>query len=689
MATETVAKPRTSMRVGVQKFGTFLSGMIMPNIGAFIAWGLITALFIEKGWLPVPELGGFGTNAEGEPNTGLVGPMITYLLPLLIGYTGGKMVYDVRGGVVGAIGTMGVIVGAGIPMFIGAMIMGPLGGWTMKKIDSIWDGKIRPGFEMLVNNFSAGIWGALLAMLGFYAIAPVVSAFSAGAGNVVQFLVDNGLLPLTSIFIEPAKVLFLNNAINHGVLTPLGVQQSLEQGKSILFLLEANPGPGLGILLAYMFFGRGAAKASAPGAAIIHFLGGIHEIYFPYVLMRPLLILAAIAGGMTGIATLAVTGSGLVAPAAPGSIFAVLAQTSRDSYLGVILAVLLAATVSFLVASVIMKTTKHSDEVDLNDATSRMEQMKGKKSSVASTLTGAGAGAAAGGGVGVLAGPVRNIVFACDAGMGSSAMGASVLRNKIKAAGFPDVKVTNASIANLSDTYDVVITHQDLTERAKPATSSAVHYSVDNFMSSPRYDEIVELVRESNTTAGTAPGTEPAAGTPGGAHSAGAPAGVAASAGAAGTAAGATTGTAGGGEILARESVVLDGSATTRDAAIDEAGRLLLARGAVDEGYIAAMHEREASVSTYMGSFLAIPHGTNAAKDHIRKSAVSVVRYPQGIDWNGKEVKFVVGVAGVNNEHLHILSSIAKVFTNKEQVARLEAAQSVDEVLELFGKVNA
>lgn len=700
MATETVAKPRTSARVHVQKFGTFLSGMIMPNIGAFIAWGLITALFIEKGWFPVPQLGGFG-ETDGVANTGLVGPMITYLLPLLIAYTGGRMVYDVRGGVVGAIGTMGVIVGAGIPMFIGAMIMGPLGGWTMKKIDSIWDGKIRPGFEMLVNNFSAGIWGALLAMLGFYGIAPVVTAFSEGAGRVVQFLVDNGLLPLTSIFIEPAKVLFLNNAINHGVLTPLGVQQSLEQGKSILFLLEANPGPGLGILLAYMFFGRGAAKASAPGAAIIHFLGGIHEIYFPYVLMRPLLILAAIAGGMTGIATLAITGSGLVAPAAPGSIFAVLAQTSRDSYIGVILAVLLATAASFLVASVIMKTTKHSDEVDLNDATSRMEQMKGKKSSVASTLTGAGAGAAAGGGVGVLAGPVRNIVFACDAGMGSSAMGASVLRNKIKAAGFPDVKVTNAAIANLRDDYDVVITHQDLTERAKPATSSAVHYSVDNFMSSPRYDEIVELVRKSNTEgAVTAEGPGAGAGSPGGASASSPATAAAAGAGAAAASHGAhaaeapvdavpAAGAAGAPEILARESVVLDGSATTRDAAIDEAGRLLLARGAVDEGYIAAMHEREESVSTYMGSFLAIPHGTNAAKDHIRKSAVSVIRYPQGIDWNGKQVKFVVGVAGVNNEHLHILSSIAKVFTSKEQVARLEAATSVDEVLELFGKVNA
>ncbi|WP_164204024.1 PTS mannitol transporter subunit IICBA [[Micrococcus luteus] ATCC 49442] len=695
MATETVAKPRTSVRVGVQKFGTFLSGMIMPNMGAFIAWGLITALFIEKGWIPVPGLGGFGTNADGDPNVGLVGPMITYLLPLLIAYTGGRMVYDVRGGVVGAIGTMGVIVGAGIPMFIGAMIMGPLGGWTMKKIDSLWDAKIRPGFEMLVNNFAAGIWGALLAMLGFYGISPLVTAFSTGAGNVVQFLVNNGLLPLTSIFIEPAKVLFLNNAINHGVLTPLGIQQSLDQGKSILFLLEANPGPGLGILLAYMFFGRGVAKASASGAAIIHFLGGIHEIYFPYVLMRPLLILAAIAGGMTGIATMAITGSGLVAPAAPGSILAVLAQTSRDSYVGVILAVILATTVSFLVASVILKTTKHSDETDLTDATSKMESMKGKKSSVSSALTGAGAGAGAGVGTAVLAGPIKNIVFACDAGMGSSAMGASVLRNKIKAAGFPDVKVTNAAIANLNDTYDVVITHQDLTERAKPATSSAAHFSVDNFMNSPRYDEIVELVREHNAggatpdagAAAASAATAGAAAAGHGAHVADAPVDGAGAAGS-GTAAAAGT-QAPPSDILVAESVILNGRATTRDAAIDEAGRLLLDRGAVDEGYLAAMHEREESVSTYMGSFLAIPHGTNAAKDHIMKSAVSVIRYPDGIDWNGKQVKFVVGVAGINNEHLHILSSIAKVFTNKAQVAQLEAATSVDEVLELFGKVNA
>ncbi|SDL01505.1 PTS mannitol transporter subunit IICBA [Arthrobacter sp. ok362] len=662
MATETVAKPRTSMRVHVQKFGTFLSGMIMPNIGAFIAWGFITALFIPAGFFPNAELGK------------LVGPMITYMLPLLIGYTGGRMVYGVRGGVVGAVATMGVIVGTDIPMFIGAMILGPLTGWLMMKADKIWEGRVKPGFEMLIDNFSAGILAAAMAVVGMLVVGPIVKAFSNGASAVVEFLVTNGLLPFTSIFIEPAKVLFLNNAVNHGILTPLGTQQALEQGKSILFLLEANPGPGFGILLAFSFFGKGLAKASAPGAAVIQFVGGIHEIYFPYVLMKPMTIFAAIGGGMTGIFTLVVTGAGLRSPAAPGSIIAVYASTARDSYVGVTLSVLFATTVSFLIASVVLKASKAPAEDDLDQATHRMEALKGKKSSVSAALIGEGVGAS---GVAVLATPIKNIVFACDAGMGSSAMGASVLRNKIKAAGFPDVKVTNSAIANLTDTYDVVITHQDLTERAKPATASAVHVSVDNFMNSPRYDEIVELVEASNTEADT---------TDAGAATAAAATTEAPAEAEPDAETGADTGPAG---ILVAESVVLNGTATTRDAAIDEAGQLLLDRGAVDSGYVDAMHEREESVSTYMGSFLAIPHGTNAAKDHIMKSAVSVIRYPNGIDWNGKEVKFVVGVAGVNNEHLHILSSIAKVFTNKAQVAQLEAATTVDEVLALFGKVNS
>jgi PTS system mannitol-specific IIC component len=673
----------TAARAHVQRFGTFLSGMIMPNIGAFIAWGLITAFFIEAGFTPFGPLGGFGENAEGEPYTGLVGPMITYLLPLLIAYTGGRMVYDVRGGVVGAIATMGVIVGTDIPMFIGAMLMGPLTAWVMKKVDAIWDGKIKPGFEMLVNNFSAGILAAAMAIFGFFLIGPAVLAFSNAAASAVDFLVTRGLLPLTSILIEPAKVLFLNNAINHGILTPLGTAQALEEGKSILFLLEANPGPGLGILLAYTVFGRGAARASAPGAALIHFVGGIHEIYFPYVLMKPALILAAIAGGMTGIFTLTLFDAGLRAPAAPGSIIAVFAQATTDSYVGVALAVTAATAVSFFVASIILKASKDKGEGDLTEATSRMEGMKGKKSSVSSAIVGTSGGADTGGTPArelADGGPVQRIVFACDAGMGSSAMGASVLRNKVKAAGFADVKVTNAAIANLTDDFDIVVTHQDLATRARPKVPSASVVTVDNFMGSPRYDEIVEAVQQRNGAAVRAGGGAAAATAGGGGAASGGDT-VAADPGEG-------AGTSGDATILTRDRIVMDGGARNAAQAIDEAGGLLVAAGAVTDAYVASMHEREESVSTFMGNGLAIPHGTNQAKDSIRSSALSVVRYPEGLDWNGKPVTWVIGIAGKDNEHLAILSRVAKIFGNKEKVRQLDEARTADEVLDLLGKVN-
>ena len=673
----------TAARAHVQRFGTFLSGMIMPNIGAFIAWGLITAFFIEAGFTPFGPLGGFGENAEGEPYTGLVGPMITYLLPLLIAYTGGRMVYDVRGGVVGAIATMGVIVGTDIPMFIGAMLMGPLTAWVMKKVDAIWDGKIKPGFEMLVNNFSAGILAAAMAIFGFFLIGPAVLAFSNAAASAVDFLVTRGLLPLTSILIEPAKVLFLNNAINHGILTPLGTAQALEEGKSILFLLEANPGPGLGILLAYTVFGRGAARASAPGAALIHFVGGIHEIYFPYVLMKPALILAAIAGGMTGIFTLTLFDAGLRAPAAPGSIIAIFAQATTDSYVGVAVAVTAATAVSFFVASIILKASKDKGEGDLTEATSRMEGMKGKKSSVSSAIVGTSGGADTGGTPArelADGGPVQRIVFACDAGMGSSAMGASVLRNKVKAAGFADVKVTNAAIANLTDDFDIVVTHQDLATRARPKVPSAAVVTVDNFMGSPRYDEIVEAVQQRNGAAVPAGGGAAAATAGGGGAASGGDT-VAADPGEG-------AGTSGDATILTRDRIVMDGGARNAAQAIDEAGGLLVAAGAVTDAYVASMHEREESVSTFMGNGLAIPHGTNQAKDSIRSSALSVVRYPEGLDWNGKPVTWVIGIAGKDNEHLAILSRVAKIFGNKEKVRQLDEARTADEVLDLLGKVN-
>jgi mannitol PTS system EIICBA or EIICB component len=374
------------------------------------------------------------------------------------------------------------------------MIMGPFAAWCMKHVDKIWEGKIRPGFEMLVNNFSAGILAAALAVAGYLVFGPPIEAVAKGAGHGVDWLVSHHLLPLASLIIEPAKVLFLNNAVNHGVLTPLGIQQAAQNGKSVLFLLEANPGPGLGLLLAYAVFGTGIAKNTAPAAAIIQFFGGIHEIYFPFVLLKPLTLLATIAGGMVGIGTLVVFGAGLRAPAAPGSIIAVYAQTPGNSLVGVTLSVLLAAATSFLVASVILRASRRREEEgDLAAATAQMEGMKGKESSISSVLTKVEADEAQ-----ARTEPIRKIVFACDAGMGSSAMGASVLRNKIKKAGFDDVTVVNVAIANLDDGYDMVVTHQDLTLRARDRTPSAQHVSVSNFMNSPRYDEIVEELKHTN-----------------------------------------------------------------------------------------------------------------------------------------------------------------------------------------------
>ena len=486
-----------SARVAVQKFGTFLSGMIMPNIAAFIAWGFVTALFIEKGPFPIEGIGGFGKDASGAPITlGLVQAMIRFMLPLLIANTGGRMVYGVRGGVVAVVATMGVIMGTDIPMFLGAMIMGPFAAWCMKHVDKLWEGKIKPGFEMLVNNFSAGILAGALAVIGYFVFGPPIEAVSKAAGHGVDFLVDHSLLPLASLIIEPAKVLFLNNAINHGVLTPLGIQQATQNGKSILFLLEANPGPGAGLLLAYAVFGTGVAKNTAPAALIVQFFGGIHEIYFPYVLLKPLTILATIAGGMVGIFTLVVFGAGLRAPAAPGSIIAVYAQTPGNSLVGVTLSVLLAATTSFVIGSIILRASSRREEGDLAAATAQMEGSKGKESSISSELVQLEAEEDQARTERVE--PIRKIVFACDAGMGSSAMGASVLRNKLKKAGFTDVNVVNVAIANLDDSYDLVVTHQDLTLRARDRTPSAQHVSVSNFMASPRYDEIVEEVKHTN-----------------------------------------------------------------------------------------------------------------------------------------------------------------------------------------------
>jgi phosphocarrier protein FPr len=617
-----------TLKVGVQSFGRFLSGMVMPNIGAFIAWGLITALFIPTGWLPNEKL------------ASLVGPMITYLLPLLIGYTGGKMVGGDRGAVAGAVTTMGVIVGSGIPMFMGAMIAGPLGGLAITKFDQKVHGKIKPGFEMLVNNFSLGIISMLVALIAYAVIGPVVSSVTKALAAGVGWIVDMALLPLVSIIVEPAKILFLNNAINHGVFTPLGAEQAAKVGSSIYYLIETNPGPGLGILLAYMVAGKGTAQKSAYGATIIHFFGGIHEIYFPYILMKPRLIIAVICAGMVGVGFNMVTGNALVGPPSPGSVFALTLMSTKGMGIALTLgSIAISAVTSFLIGSVIIrKDASESDDLE-----------------AAQAAVAASKAAAKGQATSIAAGSVRSIVVACDAGMGSSAMGASVLRGKVNDAGL-DIEVTNAAINDLED-VDIVITQNELTDRARSKLPSAQHLSIDNFMDASFYDELVaNLTQKPETPEAVvqAPASQDNQ-----------------------TAAEDTL-------TVSPQQVLLNAQVTTKEDALELISQNLSSLGLVRGDYLNPLLAREEKVSTYLINGVAIPHGVNEAKEQVVQTGVFIVQAPQGVVWNdkGDVARLIVGIAAKGKDHLSLLQRLTNVVMDEAVADQLATTTNKNDILD-------
>lgn len=612
------------MKNSIQKFGKFLSAMVMPNIGAFIAWGFITALFIEAGWIPNERL------------ATLVDPMLKYLIPTLIAFQGGRMVGGDRGGVMGAVATLGVIAGSEQTMLIGAMAMGPFAGLVIKKFDKAVEGKIPAGFEMLVNNFSVGIFGMILAIIGYYLIGPVMATILAILTAGVKILVTNKLLPFVAIFVEPAKVLFLNNAINHGIFTPIGIEQAAETGKSIMYMLEANPGPGLGVLLAYWVFSKDkVTKSSAPGAVIIHFFGGIHEIYFPYVLMNPVIIIAPIVASIVTIFYYSIMGVGLVGPASPGSIIAFLAVAPKGETLKVLIGVVLAAAVSFVVASPIVKL---SGNKNLDEATDKMKNMKAEAKGLAKAN-----------------GEIKKIVFACDAGMGSSAMGATKFRNKIAPLNL-GITVINTSVDNVPADADVVVCQAVLQDRAKASAPQAELITIGNFLADPNLDALYASLEAKASGAGEQPAAEVKAEE--------------------------TTTTNNG--IMVAAGIKTGQASVSKEEAITAAGKLLHELGYVNESYIPAMLEREKTVSTYMGLGVAIPHGTSEAKDEVKKTGIVLLQYPEGVDFGDEKAYLVFGIAGIGNEHLDLLAKIGTVIEEEENLDKLKKATTPEEILKMF-----
>ncbi len=609
------------MKNGIQKFGKFLSAMVMPNIGAFIAWGFITALFIPKGWFPNERL------------ATLVDPMLKYLIPLLIAYQGGKMVGKERGGVIGAIATLGVIAGADQAMLIGAMIMGPLAGLFIRAFDKATEGKIPAGFEMLVQNFSIGIFGMILAIIGYYLIGPVMTTILAFLAGGVAFLVQNKLLPFVAIFIEPAKVLFLNNAINHGIFTPIGAEQAIETGKSIMYMLETNPGPGLGVLLAYWVFSKDkATKSSAPGAMIIHFFGGIHEIYFPYILMNPVIIIAPIAASIVTIFYYTMFNAGLTGPASPGSIIAYLAVAPKGETLIVLGGVVIATLISFFVASPIVKL---SGSKNLSQAADKVKEMKAEAKGLANKT-----------------GEIKKIVFACDAGMGSSAMGATKFRNRI-APLQTGITVINTSVDNVPADADVVVCQVILQDRAKASAPQAQLVTIGNFLADPNLDALyadLQAKAKSGTETKQIQQTENKTNA----------------------------------DIMIKKGIQTGLSSVSKEEAITEAGNLLYRLGYVDADYVPAMLEREKTVSTYMGLGVAIPHGTADAKQAVKKTGIVLLQYPEGVDFGEEKAYLIFGIAGIGDEHLDLLAKIGTVIEDKENLEKLKQEKNPSEILAMF-----
>ncbi|MBD5489387.1 MAG: PTS mannitol transporter subunit IICBA [Lachnospiraceae bacterium] len=630
------------MKNGVQRFGKFLSAMIMPNIGALIAFGFLAAFFNGSGWIPHE---GFAT---------IFSAILVYLIPILIAATGGKLIGGERGSIVGAIAVVGAIMSdPDTTMLMAAMIIGPLGGFCIKKFDQAMDGHMPAGFEMLINNFSAGILGMLLAMLSYVVIGPFMNLILAILTAGVNVLVAHSLLPLIAVFIEPAKVLFLNNAINHGIFTPIATAQAADAGKSIMYMLESNPGPGLGVLLAYMFFCEDQkTKQSAPGAVIIHLLGGIHEIYFPYILMNPLVIIGPIIGNIAAIFWYNLTDCGLVGPASPGSIIAYLMMAPRNKIFAVIVGVLIAAAVSFVISSAVIRMAKgKSLEEAQEEVANRKAEAKGLSAAPAKMKNAEG---------------VKKVVFACDAGMGSSAMGATKFRNRIKGLR-PDLTVINTSVDNIPADCDVAVVQITLVERAKKSVPDAQMVTINNFLADPALDALFEqLTAESNPTK-----TEEAP-QDSGKNTEKAMSEVAEEASV-------ETDKK---NILVKDGIKLNLPPVSKEEAIQAAGELLTKLGYVDATYIAAMQEREKLTTTYMGMGVAIPHGTSQAKGTVKKTGIVLLQYPEGVDFGDEKAQLVFGIAGIGDEHLDLLSKICGMLEDEDVLETLKTTADIEWVME-------
>ncbi|MCP1307815.1 PTS sugar transporter subunit IIA [Paenibacillus tyrfis] len=611
----------------INRIGRFLSYLVFQNIAGLIGLGLIRVLFGERGWFPNPAV------------QDIINPVLKYFLPLLFAYTGGRMIGSHRGGVIASFVMIGMIAGntSDYSMLMPAMLVGPLTGWIIARTDRWLTDRIPVGLELLCYNVAAGLIGVVLCLFCYAEVTHWFVFGMQGIHGAAKLVLESNYLPWVALAVEPGKVMFLNNVMNHGIFEPLGIQQTKEFGQSVFFLLETNPGPGAGLLLAYYMLLKNKPRDNARSSLLIQFVGGIHEVYFPYALMRPLVIVPLIAAGLAGNWVFVLLHAGLVATPSPGSLIALMLMAPKGMHLPVLGGVLASAAVSFAgcylvlswkggsafddpaaLATVHHLSEKSEDEVSLKEEPQRKT--------------------------------IRKIYFACDAGMGSSAMGAALLRKKIKQAGLP-VEVSNCSVDGIPADADLVISQAMLTARAQEAAPRPEHLSMVSFVDAAFYDGLIDRLR-SEGLQGRLDERE----------------------------------IGGSGALFTPDHVLIGAQADDKWQAIRQVGGLLVRLGLVRDNYIDRMIERERVLSTFIGNGVALPHGVGAVDTGILKPGIVIAQYPDGVTFDeGSKAYLLIAVVG-GEQQMGLVSRIAFMIENPDTVQALVHAGSP---LEMHRRVSA
>lgn len=535
----------------IRKIGRFYSSVIIKNIALFITYGLLSAVFSEYGWFP----------KENIYNMAQI--IYQVLIPVCLGLTAGKKAGKEMGGLVGAITSIGVLMVENAPVITGSILLGGVGGYIADKLYERIQRKIRMGFEMLTKNVTIAIIGSIFAMLSYFIMAPILVGVDTFLLKGISELIEIHMLPLASVLIEPAKVFFLNNNMNHGILVPIGMEQIQTTGKSILFLIETNPGPGMGILMTYYILKK-RDKKEIGSYFIVESLGGIHEVYFPYVLENLKLILAVIVGGMSGILCFSIFDVGVVGPVSPGSMLTIFLMTRRESFLGIFLGIIVSAIVTCIIALIILmiekrekkKKNKKRKENSGEGNSCKIEQDNNKKNSykieqdnnekniykkeqdnneknsykieqgndekniykmenrmneidqnhdaienrnikefnllegVKKEMNNQNV---------ILYQKIdvpKKIYFICDAGLGSSAMGASLLRKRLRQEGIESIQVVHSAVDDISEEIEFLICQKEFFDKIEKTGYQGEIYMVEGLLNISEYEPLIQKWKE-------------------------------------------------------------------------------------------------------------------------------------------------------------------------------------------------